>query len=168
MARGRNLFIVYVAGRDTRMYTYAAAKTSRTDVKRPALNYIAFPWRIDEGRGAYAYLSFVRRDAPKRCTGCTLVKLSQRNTMAYHDVRNGARSSQPQPAPAGRPEFRQGPETEGENYSFSYERAAAVRICIWQFGAIRPSRGDVSFTYLGFETSGGRPGVPRNSHAPCR
>ena len=60
------------------VYTYnvAAAKTSRTDVKRPALNYIAFPWRIDEGRGAYAYLSFVRRDAPKRCTGWPAVELS--------------------------------------------------------------------------------------------
>lgn len=60
------------------VYTYnvAVAKTSRTDVKRPALNYIAFPWRIDEGRGAYAYLSFVRRDAPKRCTGWPAVELS--------------------------------------------------------------------------------------------
>lgn len=60
------------------VYTYnvAAAKTSRTDVKRPVLNYIAFPWRIDEGRGAYAYLSFVRRDAPKRCTGWSVAELS--------------------------------------------------------------------------------------------
>lgn len=34
---------------------HGRAKTSKTDVKRSALNYIAFPWRIDERRGAYAY-----------------------------------------------------------------------------------------------------------------
>lgn len=54
---------------NARQYT-RIAKISSTNVKSPALNYIVFPWRIDEGRGAYC--PFVQR--AKQRNGCLGVK----------------------------------------------------------------------------------------------
>jgi len=154
----KRLFIVHVAA-GVRAYVHvAAAKTSRTDVKRSALNYIAFPWRIDGGMRCICIPVL----CPARCTK-TVYRVVRREIA----VTGLARSREPRSlrALAASNEIT---DLKPRAREFIFLRDAPSRgrrICIW--AAISGCRRRI-FTRPGKLRVRLRIRRSRNSHAPCR